>query len=374
MLTFLLWVSAILWACFFLQLLFNRMVFGNLLKIKIREPAAWPFISIVVPARDEEEHIRESVTSYCAQEYPSYEVIVVNDRSTDGTPEILDELKKSFAHLKVVQSDDPPAGWLGKLNALETGRLAAKGEWLLFADADALYRPELLKKSVAFVMEQKADMLFLAPRFRTRGVMEAALINNLYFLGVAIYPMALVTRTRWKPFAAGAGVFNLVKREALERCGAFASMKNWVVDDLGLGYKIKGSGGRLAGAFSDDLIQIRIYEGAQAAIRGFTKNTYPLLHTLPWFLPVLFPTGALISLLPYAGFFLGLLRGSFSVAAALALLLMHLTFATLALFFRQPWHIIFTNPLRELGWWWILLRSAYVYKTRGIVWRGRTYK
>jgi len=370
----LLWAGAVLWVLFLFQLLLNRMLGTDLYRRSCKEPPSWPFVSIVVPARDEEKNIREAVTSFCTQDYPAFEVIVVNDRSSDATGAILDELQSRFPNLAVLDGVEPPPGWLGKPHALEQGLKRSRGEWVLFVDADVVYREDLLRRAVAYVLEERADMLFLAPTFLTRGVLEAALISSLYFLAAAVSPMFLVTRSRLKRAAAGSGVFNLVRREALEACGVFGSMRDMVVDDVGLGFRIKGGGFRLAGAIAGPLVRIRMYDGARDTVRGFTKNIYPGLLQFPWLIPVPFVFGTIISLLPYIGLIHGLMNSRLCLPAALSLVLMHATFGCLALIFRLPWHVAFTNPLREVGWWWILVRSAWMYHTKGIVWRGRAYR
>lgn len=175
----------------------------------------------------------------------------MDDRSTDATPQILAELRTRFSNLKVIDGRDPPDGWLGKPNALEIGRKEAKGQWLLFVDADVVYAPDLLSRAIAHVVREEADMLFLAPNFTTKGVMEAVLMSTIYLVGAAAFPAYLATHSKSKRFAGGGGVFNLVRRDALTACGAFESIKDAVVDDAVLGYKVKAAG--LRGPWLDHL-------------------------------------------------------------------------------------------------------------------------
>ena len=370
----LLWLGAVLWILFFVQLMVNRALALDLSRTKFEAVKNPPLVSIIVPARNEERSIREAVSSFCTQDYPLFEVLVVDDRSTDATPQILAELRTRFSNLKVLDGRDPPDGWLGKPNALEIGRKEAKGEWLLFVDADVVYGPALLSRAISYVLGQKADMLFLVPNFTTKGVMEAALMSNIYFLGAAAFPAYLAIHSKSKRFAGGSGVFNLVRRDALTACNAFESLKDEVIDDVGLGYKVKAAGCRLAGAMPGPLIRIRMYHGALETIEGFTKNMYPLARQLPWLLPIPLVSGLLLTLLPYYGFLNGLLAGFVSVPATISLVFMHVVFGCIAAFFRQPWYIAFLNPLREVGWWWIMMRSLVVYHQKGIVWRGRSYR
>jgi cellulose synthase/poly-beta-1,6-N-acetylglucosamine synthase-like glycosyltransferase len=374
MMQLLYWVGAVLWILLFLQVCINLYLSSNLSKLRSPEAKEWPSVSIIVPARDEAASIREAVTSFCCQEYPDFEVIVIDDKSVDQTPEILNELSEKYENLIHISGKELPEGWLGKPHALEQGREVARGDWLLFVDADVVYGPSLLKRSVAYVLKEEADMLFVVPNFTTGGPLEAALISSLYFVGAAVVPLFLVSRTRFKWACAGGGVFNMVRRDALEAAGAFESLRDAVVDDIGLGCRVKAAGYKLTGAAAGDLIKIRMYEGGLETIRGFSKNTFPGFRTMPWLLLIPFIMGPIISFLPYVGVVSGYQEGKIIIPAAISLLLMHAVFAILAGFFRQPWYLTFLNPLREAGWMWILIRSMFLYYYRGVEWRGRVYK
>jgi len=369
----LLWIGAGLWIVFLLQFIINWILVPDIRKVTCAAPAEWPLVSIVVPARNEEREIRKAVTSFCTQDYAALEVIVVDDGSTDATPRILAELQARFGHLTVVKGQDPPEGWLGKPNALEIGRKHAKGEWLLFVDADVVYAPDLLRRVIPYVLRERAGMLFLYPRLTTGEVLEAAAMSTLYLAAFAVCPMFLVSRTKSKLLALGGGVFNLVRRDALEAGGAFESLRNAVVDDVGMGRVVKAAGYRQAVALAGPLIRIRMYDGFGETVEGFSKNAYPMFRRHWWLLPIPVVVGALVSLLPYAGFALALAGGSVSVPASISLACMHVILAVLALRFRQSWCIAFLNPVRELCWWWIILRSFVRYRRHGVVWRGRTY-
>ena len=369
----LLWLGAGLWIVFLVQTILNWILVPDVSRVANEPPVEWPVASIVVPARDEERGIREAVASFCEQDYPAFEVIVVDDGSTDATPRILAELQARYPNLRVVQGPEPPDGWLGKPNALETGRRHARGDWLLFVDADVVYAPELLRRAMCYVLSQRAAMLFLHPRLSTGGVLEAVIMSSLYLAPFSAFPMFLVSRTRGGWPAIGGGMFNLVRRDALETCGAFACIRNAVIDDVELGRTVKRAGFKQVVALSGPLIRLRMYDGARATIEGFTKNIYPLVRTHPWGALLPFALGAVVSILPYCGFVATLAAGSASVPASVSLACMHAILAGLAIHFRQPWYITFLNPLREVCWWWILVRSAVQYHRRGLIWRGRTY-
>src|SRR5690606_33203389 len=132
--------------------------------------------------RNEEQGIRKAVTSFCTQDYPGpFEVIVVDDRSTDQTPHILAELQKQYPNLTVVAGEEPPPGWFGKPHALHTAERHARGEWILMADADAVHASDLLRHAMAYVIDEKAAMLAIRPRHITGSVLEAVLMSGVNF-------------------------------------------------------------------------------------------------------------------------------------------------------------------------------------------------
>jgi chlorobactene glucosyltransferase len=143
---------------------------------------ALPSVSIVIPARNEERAIATSVLSQLAQNYADFEVIVVDDRSTDATPQILAALARENPRLTVVSGEDPPPGWLGKPHALWEGARAARGELLLFVDADVRYDSRCLAEAVAFLLAKRADFVGFLPRFDSRGFWESVLMPNLPFI------------------------------------------------------------------------------------------------------------------------------------------------------------------------------------------------
>ncbi len=369
----LLWTGAIVWALFLVLGIVNALVVRDISALHPPDPREWPFVSFVVPARNEESGIRKAVSSFCKQEYPAFEVIVVNDRSTDRTSEILAELKTEFHNLVVLDGVDPPDGWLGKPNALELARRRAKGEWILMADADAVHAPDLLRRAMAYALAEDFGMITIRPRHITEGAFEAVLMSGVNFFFFVATPIFLVCKSRSALFATGSPVFNLIRRDALEACRGFACLKQAVVDDLEIGFKVKEAGYRIGVAFAGQSIGHRMYCGARKTVQGFGKTTFPTIRRTPWLLPLYFAMGVVVSLLPYYGFFAGLTAGRFNIPATISLVLMHLVFAGIAWRYREPWYITFMNPLREIGWFWIFARSFVLFRRKGLQWRGRTY-
>ncbi len=371
----LLWFSALMWLSFLIVLLLNHFLNSDLKDVTLLDDSRLPFVSIVVPARDEESDIEMAVTSYCSQDYPSYEVIVIDDESTDRTPEILERLKGKFPHLRVIKGGGPRSGWLGKPSALETGKIAAGGEWIVFADADIYYAPSLLRRALSYVLSRGGDFLSISPYIKTVGPFEAALMSNLMVVGACLFPSFLIERTKSPFFTFGAGVFNLIRRDALEATGAFTTLKRAIIDDIMLSRLTKGLGYKVCFAKGDDFASVRMYDGAIETIKGFSKNFFPVIRKVSFIVILPFALGIVVSIMPFVGFYDLFFHATLNVPALCALFLMHLVFFLMGTFFRQRWYFVFLNPIREIGWWVMLVWSAFVYyRHGGVKWRGRVFK
>jgi chlorobactene glucosyltransferase len=237
---------------------------------KKRAPASFPRVSVVIPARNEEKDIERTVRSHLAQDYPDLQVVVVDDRSVDRTPEILTTLAREDPRLTVVAGSDPPADWLGKPHALHLGARTADGELLLFADADVRYDPRALRDAVVVMEDRGLDLLAFFPRFENRGFWENVLLP---FLSVAVFlGFGFLARFRRVPLAMGAGAGNLVRRRAYEAVGGHAAIRKAVVDDVRLAVVAKRAGFRVAAFRAEDRVAVRMYRGFRQVWNGFTKN------------------------------------------------------------------------------------------------------
>ena len=332
-----------------------------------------PTLSVVIPARNEEEWIGLAVESHCAQEYPGIEVIVVDDGSTDGTAAILTELQARCANLAVVRGAEPQDGWLGKPNALRQGLELATGELVFLADADVRYAPGTHRRAVAELVRDDLDMLVLLPRHEGPWAAQLVVLHlDAFFLfGM---PSFLYNVPRFKALAMGAGAGNLLSREALKGIGGMQALRGEVVDDIMLGRRVKALRGRLrvVKAFGD--VRVRMYGSLRGALEGFTKNLYGFMGYSPWNVALAFLAGALYHLLP-----LGVLLAfplappSLLIPAAIALAIELILEAATCLWSRHPVWLALLFPLRLALWWGLILRSALRYHRQGIVWRGRSY-
>src|SRR6266851_353287 len=237
------------------------------------ETATLPRLSVVVPARDEGSTIARAVGSLLAQDYPDLEIIVVDDRSSDATGDVLRELAAKDTRLLVLRVDELPAGWLGKNHALWRGADRASGEWLLFTDADVVFAHSALRQAVAYAAAEGLDHLTLAPRLVARGLALRAFVAFFAYAFIALWGAYLANDPRTTR-GVGIGAFNLVRRSAYERIGTMRALSLRPDDDIRLGRRLRGFGFRQHVLNGNDLITVEWYPSLRAAMTGLEKSMY----------------------------------------------------------------------------------------------------
>lgn len=336
-------------------------------RLRVRSPRGTPAVSLIVPARDEERNIERAVRGFLAQTYRELEVIVVNDRSTDRTGQILAAIDDP--RLVVITGEEPPPGWLGKPWALAQGSRRAKGELLLFVDADVLYAPEAVEAAVAQIEESGVAMLSLFPRLEMHGFWEHVAMPNLSFFAFTFLPLWLGNRTRLPILGAGGGPGNLVRREVYEAVGGHQALRDAVIDDVALARLVRRGGHRSMFVRGDDFVSVRMYHGLREVIEGFTKNAFSAFSRSYLLAFVIAAGTALFHLFPYVWMFTGDLASIATVAViSLVRLILYLSLG-----YRID-NALFGHPLMMFVWGWITVRSVwYTGIRRQVRWRGRTY-
>ena len=273
---------------------------------------------------------------------------------------------------------EPPPGWLGKPHALFQGAARARGDLLLFADADVVFAPTALSHAAAELEAERLDLLALFPRVVMSGFWENVLLPYLavsYFFGPAFW----LNSDRQKRAAAGAGAGMLLRSAAYRAAGGHEAIRASVIDDMGLAIRVRRSGGRCRMAMADDLMRLRMYRGFREVFDGFTKNLafvfegrmsalllFSTLFTfVAWTLPaVVLVAAAAGAAVPWA--VVGASVFAYGLTAA--------TRAAMGLYLGYPFWSAFTQPLTALVWMAIALRSlTRRFLHRELVWRGRRY-
>ncbi len=234
----------------------------------------FPRLSVLVPARNEEANIEACVSSLLAQDYPDYEVIVLDDHSTDRTPDILARLKRSHPRLRVLTGEPLPPGWMGKHWACHQLAQAADGDLLLFTDADTRHAPDSLRASVSALLAERADLLTAFPREEIVTWGEKLIVP---FIGLGIFcflPIGLIRRFRWSAVSVTIGQFMLFRRAAYEAIGGYEAVRDQCVDDVRLGQRIIEGGYAWTLLDGAEHVACRMYRGFFDAVDGFSKNLF----------------------------------------------------------------------------------------------------
>jgi len=237
------------------------------------DPENCPAATIVVAARDEAAGVARGVRSLLGQDHPGLRVVAVDDRSTDGTGAILDRLAAEDRRLEVLHVESLPAGWLGKCHALALGADRARGEWLLFTDADVVLEPSALRRGLALAAARGLDHLTAGPAVSGKGFWLNVYLSGFTTLfGLWVAPWSAADpRSR---VAIGIGAFNLVREEAYRAVGGHGAIRLFPDDDLELGRRLKGAGFRQMLAGGRGAVEVEWYPSVRAAARGLEKNIF----------------------------------------------------------------------------------------------------
>jgi len=350
----------------------------------VEPPSNAPMISVCIPARDEERNIRACVEAVLHQTYPNFEVLVLDDRSTDSTLEILHSIHND--KLKIVNGSDLPIGWAGKPHALYQAANSARGDWLCFIDADTFLAPEALASCYAKAVETNADLFTMMTFQITVTFWERAVLPLVMTaLSVGFSPRKVNDPKRKDAIANGQFIF--IKRSVYDAIGGHESVKDQIVEDKAISEKVKWSGYRLIVADGMKVARTRMYTSLVEMWEGWTKNIYLGLRDQVG-LMVLGAFGALVMVIAALALPLWPLLGLFwffhnGGGMAIAIILQALILWSVLIYVRgmvaQDMHIprwyASTTPLGAAVFAAMMFTSTWkVISGQGVTWRGRKYK
>ena len=332
-----------------------------------------PLVSVIIPARNEARNIERCVRSVLATTYAPFEVIVVDDRSDDGTAEIVEPA--AGGRLRLVRGTELPEGWFGKQWAIVQGYRVARGELLLFTDADTRHAPELLPRAVRALQTERADLFSVLPRQEMRSFWERLIQPHVFLaLETRVGNLERVNRTRVEWNAIANGQFVLTPRSAYESVGTHAAVKNTVVDDVMLAQAYVRAGKDIFLAHAQEFMTTRMYGSLREILAGWTKNLAsgapmmaPPIPLVRMLLPYLMWAPALFWIAPPL---LWLANGwTFAAIATVASLI---TWLVIYAAERAPVWYALLYPLGAAMVAFIMVRS--VWRGRKVEWRGRVYE
>lgn len=336
------------------------------------DPADWPLLSVMVPARDEGPHISAGLKSLLASDYPRLEIIAIDDRSRDDTGRVMDELSATDARLKVIHVTELPEGWLGKNHAMHLGQAAARGDWLLFTDGDVLFEPDALRRAVRYAVHDRLDMLTLFPHMIPGGFWENALIVFFSLAFMAGTKPRLVRNPLEKSAYVGIGAFNLVRRTAYDSTGGHTRLAMEILDDVRLGQMLKDHEFRCDILTAGPFVSVRWQHSLWGAIRGLEKNGFAALH---FSTPRLIAMSVLLTLGGLSPYLVPLFCHDARAWGYLAtVLIMHVTFGYLGWKMARSYWLWLVFPVAQMLLVFSFARSGWVtLRQGGVRWRDTFY-
>ncbi|MDB5062129.1 MAG: glycosyltransferase [Mucilaginibacter sp.] len=329
-----------------------------------------PALAIIIAVRNEEEDLEKALHSVCNINYQNYRIIVVNDRSTDCTAEILEEFASRYPQLIITTITTLPNGWLGKNNALYQGYLSSTEEWLLFTDADVEFHPDAVSKALNYSVKNKLDHLCVLPHVVSRSQALNSMLGTFTLMMMLQFRPWDVSNPKSRAFI-GIGAFNLINRDAYEKIGTHKAIRLRPDDDLKLGYTIKKHGLRSDALSGEHYICLEWYKSISQFINGLMKNAFAVTDYNVTRVIV----GMIITFLLF-----GLPVPLMLICGNLTIRLM----ATVIILFQM---IYMLNPALPNKWWhaltipfattlvvYIIVRATWLtLKQGGIYWRDTFY-
>ena len=348
-------------------------------------PLSTPTLTVVVPAKDEAENIAATLDALLASDYQGLRIVVVDDRSTDGTAKIVDDLRAAYlaragknkkakqeaaAKLQVFHIAELPEGWLGKTYALAVATEHSDSTYILYTDGDVLFSPSVLRRAMAFAAAIAADHLVVLPTMQVKSRGEGIVLGFFQIMGLWASRLWRVDDPEARRDVIGVGAFNLVRRSALEEIGGWLPQRMAVLEDITLGRRMKAAGMRQRVAFAPGLVLVHWAKGARGLLRGMTKNLFSAFGFQPLLVLVACSWIFIFCLLPIAG--LGWPPTIFP--ALITLLCIAATYRAMGEVSWVDARYAWLYPLGALGLMFAMLRSMVVVLWQGgVTWRGTKY-
>ena len=358
-----------------LIVLWNMWVFRKR-KYNIIPESELPFVSVLIPARNEERSIRECVESLLVQDYKKFEVIVLNDNSEDGTGMMLEELRTKYKELKIINGEPLPAGWSGKNFACHQLYKESQGEFILFTDADTVHFKDSILNSVTRSINRKADLYTLIPKMTLNSFAEKLIMPGIHFTSFTLLPYYLAETLKSPAFAMGVGPFLLFRREAYEAIGGHEALKNDLVEDVRLAKNIKRFGYKVVVNKGLDILSCRMYQSFKEIWEGFSKNIFPGMGYSSLTLFSVFFVYLILFFMPFAGAMVSLVTGNeyllynFLYQVGLLIIMRVIINSSFKLGFistlLHPAGVLIISMIGFNSWRWNKIG-------KGSLWKGRTY-
>jgi chlorobactene glucosyltransferase len=343
---------------------------------KVSEPA--PLISVLIPARDEEGNIATCLGSLQKQDYPNFEILVLDDNSSDNTATMVEQIVAKDSRIQLLRGAPLPEDWAGKPFACYQLAKQARGSWLLFVDADTTHAPHMLRSTLAQALRLNSSLLSGFPRQLATSLPQKIAVPVLYFIILSWLPLWWLQRSREPKPSLAIGQFLLFPRDEYWRIGGHEAVKSRILEDVWLGVEISRSGGRQVAVDLSPAVSCNMYHNVGAMWEGFIKWVYSVLALSPPVLAVMMAAAYFFFLLP----FYSLWRELFVVVAPSSLRAVIISQVAMILLmrwlvdnrFKEPFISIFLHPV---GLSFLFLASFCAVFRRaagaGVRWKERLY-
>lgn len=342
---------------------------------KYKPPASWPRISVLVPARNEEDNIGKCVSCLLAQDYPDFQLIVLDDNSTDRTWEILQEFASKDSRLKIIKGKPLPDDWLGKHWACQQLSEAADGEMLLFIDADTMHEPDMLRRTASAMEGEKAALISVLPHQIVVSWSELLSIPAFYLGMLCGVPIGLTRLQTNSLLFACLGQFLIFRKDAYWASGGYAAVRQNIVDDLAIGRRINAM--RLRYCLLDGYrhISCRMYTNFDQVWKGLTKSTFATFSFNPTLIIAMYLLILIIFISPLAVLVTAIFIPGFPVQVTIMAGIAEFLVVALWIFsnrrFHFPFYVVFIYPASVI-FMTIIAMSSMVLTMQGKArWKDR---
>jgi chlorobactene glucosyltransferase len=362
-----------------INFIINNFLFKNTIKYKLPESflKERPLISILIPARNEEDNIKRCINSLLKQDYDNFEILVLDDNSTDNTAKIVNELIEKDSRIRLYSGKPLPRGWLGKSYACQQLANYAKGQYFLFVDADTLHFPTSISSSVACLLKYKVDALSVFAKQIIVSFSERMVVPFGNFMILAFMPLALIRRSRRALFCTAIGQFMLFKKEVYETIGGHESIKGEMLEDVIISKHVKKSGYKFMIFDGRSNLYCRMYHNFSEVVSGYSKILFASFDYSVMMLFISITLMAAIYITPFVMLPLGIIFDWHQIYVNiifLQIIFILVTRIIISIRYKMKVVDLFLYPLSVIYLLSMAVNSVLQYKFNiGVCWKGRTY-
>jgi GT2 family glycosyltransferase len=381
-----LWIYAVLISIWPVRYAVITWVFRSLDILTDRSPrfnqTDPPLVTAFIPARDEEAVLADCLASVCNQTYANLEILVVDDRSTDRTPEIAREFAACDRRIRVITIDELPPGWTGKTHALQTAAEQSRGDWFWFLDADTRHEPENLSIVMEYARRENAALASLLPEMRCETFWESVVQPLAGIDLIQEFPLNFVNNDRSR-LAFANGQYILIRRDAYFASGGHHAVRDRFVEDIGMAYAVKALGLPVRMAIAHGIGSTRMYASLGQLVRGWSRIFYDALGRNPLRLLIKILDPLIFSQSGHVAFLASIVMLVIGWHSTLAIWLLGLSVVhhICAYLVLRPLYFMTVPRSRYVAWYplanlvmdWVFLKAIWMCLTGKVTWRGTSY-